>query len=675
MKKILLSLLTGLLSVAVAEARQISYGEARAIAMERLGVQSRTALKSPSSQQTDAPLYVFNGSDGGFVVVAGDDQIGSPILAYSLDGTFDLSDCPPAVAAWMECMTEYVAAVQRGAVKVQASTSSLDYSNPVAPLITTKWSQRFPYYNQTPTVNGEHCVTGCVATALAMVLNYWEYPQEGGLCEYGCRWFNPSTKLTDYFSVDFTKSRYKWDKMKDVYGNESEETDAEACDAVAQLMYECGVATDMHWSTTSSGSHPEYYHRALVEIFGYDQNVRMLKSDACSYDTIRANVKAELDAARPVLYAGKGGTGGLQDEAHQFVCDGYNSDGLFHFNWGWAGKCDGYYDIKDLRPIQADGTPTGHDFTNGQIVFVGVQPPTGQPKAYNDWLVLLSFMPSELTPDDGLTKRKGTLTLENWSFDDFHGSIEVGLKHDGTGQITRLPDNDIFVAEDDMRLKGYVDKPETTSHLEAVQSFSVDGLADGTYTVYVKMTDLRGHSQVPHSFTNFPIFTVVNGEIVCEKLALGEPTFTLTEEKYEYFDVDMYKMNVDIPVKLTTSKNLDFTVRATTTYEDDVMGEQIRPSTAVDVSIAPGESKTVSITVDRPIDRPCDVKFTFQGSGQLMTTTGETNFHFDATSDVPKVVTDDDNNGTEPKFNLNGQPVGDHHQGVIITKGKKYLQR
>ena len=674
MKKILLSLLAIAFFAVGTNARQLSYSEARTIAMEKLGVQSRTTLKSLSSQQADAPLYVFNGSDGGFVVVAGDDQFQSPILAYSMEGSFDLSDCPPVVAEWFKGMSQYVADVQSGAVSVPKSTSSLDYSNPVEPLITTKWAQGYPYYNNTPTINGTHCLTGCVATALAMIMNYWKYPQNGGLREYSTTWMNPTAMITEEFKVDFTKSRYKWDKMKDKYGKEGEETDTEACDAVAQLMFECGVATDMKWALTASGTESEYYHRALVEVLGYDQNVRMLKSDACSFDSIRANVKAELDAARPVLYAGKG-YGSAVTDAHQFLCDGYDSSGLFHFNWGWGGNCNGYYSIENLDPKREDGTSIGHNFTNEQLIFVGVQPPTGKPKAYDDWLIRLSFMPAELSPDDGLKKRNGTLTFDNWSFDDFHGKIEVGLQHEGTGEITRLPDNDIMIAADDMRLKGYDAESQRKSSLEAVQSFSVDGLADGTYNVYVKLTDLQGRSKVPHSTVNSPIFTVVNGEIDCEKLTIGTPTFTLTQEKFEFLDVELYDMNISIPVSLTTSKNLEFTVKGTTTYADDVSGEQIMPGNAVNVSIAPGETKTISLMVSRPIDRPSDVKLTFMGSGQLMTTIGETSFHFEGSSGVDSVEKDEATEGSQPKFNLNGQQVGDNHQGVIVTKGKKYIKR
>lgn len=302
-------------------------------------------------------LYLFTTGEkgGGYVILPADDSA-APLLGYSDSGVLDLTN--PNLAYWLEAYNREITA--------DASNSSrrpmMRLSRPaIAPMTSTRWNQSAPYNELCPEQNGSRCVTGCVATAMAQVLKYHNYPVKGtGTHSYT---WNGQTLSFDYASTTFD-----WDNMTDTYGSTS--TDEEK-NAVATLMYACGVAVDMSYSPTESGAVSRAMGTALLDYFGYDKGLQMLYRDYYGLSDWEDLVYSELNEGRPVLYGGQGSAGG-----HQFVCDGYSADGYFHFNWGWGGLSDGYFLLTALDPPSLGIGGGAGGFNYGQCIMTGVQPPT-----------------------------------------------------------------------------------------------------------------------------------------------------------------------------------------------------------------------------------------------------------------------------------------------------------
>ena len=366
-KKLLLTSIL-LLVVGVLCAKPVDSSVARLIA--------ENVLHRPVTDATPADFsqcYLFVGTDGvGFAIVSADDCV-RPVLAYSPDGRFFPEDSsfntlPQHISHWLAAyQTNIAALIEAGAMaspKVQGEWQrflSGKYhrvrDNAVAPLLTTQWNQGYPYNLQCPySISDQaYSVTGCVATATAQVMKYWNHPTVGrGSHSYS----------SDYgiLSANFDTTYYDWAHMTDSPGWTS--TDQER-NAVAQLMYHVGVAVEMRYSPQSSGAFVASggdpgmpsAENALKNYFRYNQALfsaaKVDYTDA-EWDCL---LTAELDASRPMVISGHDNSGG-----HAFVLDGYDTLGFFHVNWGWGGYCDGYYTLDSLNP---DGSGIGGNATNG----------------------------------------------------------------------------------------------------------------------------------------------------------------------------------------------------------------------------------------------------------------------------------------------------------------------
>ena len=324
-------------------------------------------LKDLTAEAGFDNLYVFS-TENSFVLVAADDCM-QPILGYSLNGSFDLDNMPVNKAAWIQ---EYSQSIQyavehqtRATAEVRQQWDDLASgrrdagraTTVVSPLIQTKWSQTNPYNLLCPSGS----VTGCVATAMAQVMKYWNYPAHGiGSHSYTLSAFG-------VLSADFQNTTYDWAHMTNTYGSSST---YEENMAVAILMYHCGVSVDMDYGPQASGAVTSYVADALKTYFNYSSETRHL--DRASYDEADwiGMLKADLDLGRPIQYHGRGTGGG-----HSFVVDGYDSNDKFHINWGWAGNCDEYYEIGNLNPGPG-GTGSGAYgiYNDGQGAIFGIHP-------------------------------------------------------------------------------------------------------------------------------------------------------------------------------------------------------------------------------------------------------------------------------------------------------------
>ena len=356
MKRRTLRLLPLLLLMLLAEATMaetVDRGRARQAATTFLnnnGAQTR-GLTDVTLATGFSNVYVFT-TENSFVLMAADDRV-QPILGYSLTGRFDYENMPDNKRAWIEGYgneIQYAIAHQtRASSEVTQQWRDLVEGNPdmnratvvVAPLIQTQWDQGYPYNMLCP----GYSMTGCVATAMAQIMKYWNYPAHG----IGSHSYSHSTY--GVLSADFQSTTYRWDKMTNTYSNLYSTNSQKQ--AVATLMYHCGVSVNMNYSTTASGANTEFVAEALKCFFNYSSETVYYERSGFANSNWIAMLKSDLDLSRPILYDGIGSGGG-----HAFVFDGYNSDDYFHVNWGWSGTYDEYYSIDNLNP-GTGGTGSG----------------------------------------------------------------------------------------------------------------------------------------------------------------------------------------------------------------------------------------------------------------------------------------------------------------------------
>jgi len=331
-----------------------------------------------------AHFYVF-GNDGCFVIVSADDRV-TPIIGYSTENGFGQATMPENVFGWLKAYDDEVStAISRhmdATEQIQSEWSSLLNGNgleplsrtSVSPLLLTTWDQTEPFNNLCPSTSGgpnNHAYAGCVATAMAQVMNYWEHPVVGtGNHSYNCSGFGQ-------LSANFASTTYDWDHMKNSYLMDYTSTEATA---VATLVYHCGISVDMAYGVggAGSGAYTSDVANALKTYFGYATTTQYYNKS--SYESQWINMlKTELNNGRPVIYTGQSTDGG-----HSFVCDGYNENNQFHFNWGWSGFCNGYYAIGALNPGpggSGSGSQGQYNSQNGAIfgcepVTPSINPPT-----------------------------------------------------------------------------------------------------------------------------------------------------------------------------------------------------------------------------------------------------------------------------------------------------------
>ena len=334
-------------------------------------------LNGSSSSETATSYYVFdNGSDKGFTIVSGDDEL-PEIVGYSAHGNSEHLMKTEGCAAFLKAYQKFVAAFTQGdakARKILAEQRALKadgrYQQPkIDPLLgDIAWNQETPYNKMCPKYKGsELSVTGCVATAMAQVMMYYKYPKElkADIPAY--------TTATNKLKVNAISKgeKYDWDNMLSTY-TEGKYNTTQA-DAVAKLMFHCGAAVQMDYGDSSSALvRPE----DMSTYFGYDAD--LLQEVYRSFYTLaewKEILDRELEAKRPILYGGAAS----YESGHQFVCDGSDGEGLYHINWGWSGDSDGYFDITLLDPeVRGTGAGTSADGYNRDCsVIIGIAPDNG----------------------------------------------------------------------------------------------------------------------------------------------------------------------------------------------------------------------------------------------------------------------------------------------------------
>ena len=329
----------------------------------RSGVPANTLIDI-TAQTEFSHLYIFSNVSG-YVILSGDD-CAKPILAYSTSGGFDPMHIPAAVRDWLstyetrieDAINQHLEAKSEIAAQWEMLETGYwrDSKNAqtVSPLITAKWGQGSPYNALCP----PNTPVGCVAVAMGQVMHHWKYPEHGtGSHTYT---YNGITH-----NVDFSSATYDWDAMPNSCSS--------ANNAVATLLYHCGVAIET-WYTSSnstayvlySPAHPYNAETALKENFGYSSDAHGELRSNYDKNTWMSMLKSNLDAGIPIIYNGFNSSyaGG-----HCFICDGYDANDFFHFNWGQRGNYDGYFEIDDM-------TPSNQNFSYNQGAILDLVPAT-----------------------------------------------------------------------------------------------------------------------------------------------------------------------------------------------------------------------------------------------------------------------------------------------------------
>ena len=458
MKKNFLLLLSLMLLLSVsAIAGPRSYQQAKAIAQRQaamLGIEmdaevTASAKAAPRMSVSSAVspsatcYYVFaNGEDKGFTIVSGDDRM-PEVVGYSAQGTYDPDHLPANYVGFMKAYQETVEALLKGDAQVSGGLAEARQwraeragSAAVAPLLDgIKWDQREPYNNMCPLYEGTNrSVTGCVATAMAQVMMYYQYPKK---LKSTIESYNTQTYGIQIPEIS-SGATYDWDNMLPDY-SKSDYNSAQA-DAVAKLMYHCGAAVKMDYGPLSGAN---VTPAILATYFGYDADLMQdLTRTVFTLQQWMTLIDNELKAKRPILYSGQ-----ASDEGHEFVCDGSDGKGLYHINWGWGGYQDGYFDLTILQP-QKGGAGSGSavdGYNRNCSMIIGIAPDNG--KVDEPLASYPQIMSINQNAQCGITWTKttranvsdnflaeATTCFANQSTSDFIGYFAYGIKK-GNGSI------------------------------------------------------------------------------------------------------------------------------------------------------------------------------------------------------------------------------------------------
>ncbi len=310
--------------------------------------------------------YAFNrGETDGFIIVAADDCFDHTVLGYADHGTFDTENMPANMRWWLgEYDRQLKVAQKNGIVSKDVNVKSAQSERvEITPLLTSQWNQASPYNNLCPIYDGQKCPTGCVATALAQIAYYYKYPEKGTgshSYEWSINYVSQGT-----LSTDFSVRSYDFGAMTDIYNSSSSQA---SCDAVAQLMYDIGIASEMQYASLSSGTNTINGAKGMVRNFDYDKSVVVLQRNYYKDDEWVEILYSSLAESIPLYYSGVNNEGG-----HAFVLDGYR-DGYFHINWGWGGVSDGYFLVDALDPMSQGLGGTSAGYNQNQEIILNLKP-------------------------------------------------------------------------------------------------------------------------------------------------------------------------------------------------------------------------------------------------------------------------------------------------------------
>ena len=330
-------------------------------------------VQTAYSERGEACYYIFNVGDTGFVILAADDNY-RPVIGYSDRGTFNLDDMAPALAEYLEVVRQGVmsaSVASSASVAVAADWAMLEKNGRLVSrhggredvfLVQTTWNQNYPYNYFCPEGEGGpggHCYAGCVATAAAQLMKFWNHPIQG----QGSYTYIPEDH-PEYgpLTANFSETTYDWDNMPNAISNNSP---IEQIEAVAQLIYHVGVSVDMNYRPTSSGAVTGKLCQTMPAYFFYTDQMDNLYRENYTHEGYMQLVINSIDMNWPMVQRGGG---------HAYVLDGYNDNDMVHFNWGWSGSSDGWFNIDEHG--YADGESIIYNYVPAEIYSATANAPT-----------------------------------------------------------------------------------------------------------------------------------------------------------------------------------------------------------------------------------------------------------------------------------------------------------
>ncbi|MDA3884237.1 MAG: thiol protease/hemagglutinin PrtT [Candidatus Delongbacteria bacterium] len=438
-----------------------------------ISAKSNTVQKILTKEYMGQPTWYVVKFTEGFVIVAADDNV-RPILGYSIDGKIDediYNMNNPFVARFSAYDRQIVHVVREQELVVKAKQKEWkDIENKIfpqsskksllGPLLDTTWGQGYPFNDQCPA--GTY--VGCVATAMHQIMRFHQGPDSG----VGSNSYNDiSGDTTGTHSVDFTTG-YDWSLMQTLNGNTSSQQEV---DELAKMSYHLGVSIDMDYNTDGSNAYMTDALTAYINNWDATDALYMNMGTVTDSSVYSSTIMTELDANRPMQFAGSSaGSGG-----HSYVVDGYNVDSaagiyLYHFNWGWSGSYDGWYQLNDL-------TPGTLDFTESQEFIYNIEVGSWDPYIY---------APVTNLKDSIINYENVSLTWD-WEYDSLTLKHFEVLRNDEL--ISTLPDS-LREYQDSSLTAGFY-KYDIVAYYNtyaASRSISVDIVADPSYPIPIALS-------------------------------------------------------------------------------------------------------------------------------------------------------------------------------------------
>lgn len=365
------------------------------------------AFTAKSEQSGVTAFYIFNNSDAqGYTIVSASPET-EPVLGYTTAGTFDYNSLPPAMKWWLE---EYQKQIEYAETHSSSAKNGIRLAQAadnkradIAPLVRTTWNQSSPYNLYCPVLQGVQAPSGCVATAMAQIMRYHQWPEKGtGSNSYNFTYtYNKNGQdlsATASEQMDFSQITFNWSDM--TYSYNANSTEAQK-DAVATLMHACGVSVNMGYGQNASGAQSRRLPGAYISNFNYDKSAFYYERQYFTSAEWEKLIYDELAAGRPVQYSGRN-----DESGHSFVCDGYQDGGYYHINWGWGGMSDGYFRLSALNPGSQGIGGSSSGYNMGQGAVVNIQKP--RPSSDYTYSVVSS---AGLSAQNETVSRDATITI------------------------------------------------------------------------------------------------------------------------------------------------------------------------------------------------------------------------------------------------------------------------
>ena len=464
-------------------AATVSESQAREVAAQfmstrfkaNIGASPRLAHRAPAiSAGKPSPYYVFNAekANGGYVIVAGDDRV-PQVLGYSDEGTFEYDNMPEAMQEWLNAYAAQIAALDQGS----KTATHITTARPIAPLVKANWSQNAPYNILLPMrPNGKHALVGCVATAMAQVMHYWQWPNRPSetIPAY-------QSKTLHYDMPALPPTSFNWGIIQDTYY--TSDTVSAAAQSAATVALYCAQSVTMDFKENTSSAYTDDICQVLPKYFGYSHDAKFLQHTYYTAEEWERIILDELAARRPVIYSAAQLSGG-----HAFICDGYDGHGLFHINWGWNGTSNGYFLLNVLNPDQEE--PTDADETHGYIlrqsIIVGLKPGTASDtkfEVYDKSIEINECVDHRTSADEDFKVTQETQLLNCEDFD-IGFNFAWGLYHEG--QLVQVLE------------PGVKDKLQSWFYTRLSRTLSLGrGITSGTYRIAPLYCELNTNNWRP----------------------------------------------------------------------------------------------------------------------------------------------------------------------------------